>query len=311
MGFKFFEKNRMITAGAFCCCLIMVIFPEITARASREAIGLWLNAVVPSLLPFFIAAGFLKKSGLAAGLPSESYPFIMAALSGYPMGAAVAGDCYREGRLSREQLIHVLSCSMVTGPAFLIGAAGVGFLGSHKLGLLLAAGHYGGALLNGVFYGSRGTGRDRRRSGSLEQRGVLQGGERQKRYYDILTDAILDSFRSVFLILAYIVIFTIAGDLLQFSGFLRLMPTPELAALVKGVMEMTVGANSLAVCQCGALQKTALISFVISFGGLSVMGQSMSMLRGCGITLRQIFLMKLSHGILSGILTFTIGCFVV
>ena len=301
MGFKFIrEKNKVVTAGAVGCCLLMVAFPELTERASKEAISLWLNAVVPCLMPFFVAAGFLRQSGIAAKLPSRVYPLAMAVLSGYPMGARIAGDGYREGRLDRKQLENVLSYSMVTGPAFIIGSVGVGFLGSHQLGVILAVSHYAAALLNSLFYRDEGS------------KGVCQGIQtyRTDRYYDILTDAILDSFRSVGLILAYIMIFMIAGDLLQFSGVLSLLPEPEMAAMAKGFMEMTVGAGSLAMCQCGTASKAAMISFIISFGGLSVLGQSMSMLGGCDISFGRLFLMKLSHGLISGILTFSLCCFV-
>lgn len=301
MGFKFVEeKNKLVAAGAVACCLLMVAFPELTERASKEAISLWLNAVVPCLLPFFVASGFLRRSGIAAKLPARIYPLAMAVLSGYPMGARIAADAYREGWLDKTQLEKVLSYSMVTGPAFIIGAVGVGFLGSHEIGLVLAVSHYAGALANSLFYGGGGS------------KGVSQRIQtcRTDRYYDILTDAILDSFRSVGLILAYIMIFMIAGDLLQFSGVLSLLPSPQAAAMVKGCLEMTVGAGSLAMCQCGMASKAAMTSFVISFGGLSVLGQSMSMLSGCDVSFGRMFLMKLSHGLLSGILAFSLCCFV-
>lgn len=302
MGFKFMlQKNKLVTAGAIGCCILMVIFPELTERASKEAIGLWLNAVVPCLMPFFIASSFLRQTGIAMKLPPGIYPLAMAVLSGYPMGARIAGDTYREGRLDGKQLEQILSYSMVTGPAFIIGSVGVGFLGSHQMGIVLAISHYAGAMINSLFY-----------HGS-SSKGVSQGiaTRRTDRYYDILTDAILDSFRSIGLILAYIMIFMIAGDLLQFSGLLRLIPTPEMAAVVKGFMEMTVGAGSLAACQCGLAVKTTLTSFMISFGGLSVLGQSMSMLGGCDVSFGKIFIMKLSHGLISAIITFTIIAFVV
>lgn len=121
---------------------------------------------------------------------------------------------------------------------------------------------------------------------------------RRDSYYNIFTDAILDSFRSVGIILAYIIIFMIATDLVQFSGFLQLLPTPEAAALVKGLLEMTVGCSSLTMCQSGQVVKATLAAFMVTFGGFSVMGQSMSMLRNCGISFRELCRMKLSQGIL-------------
>lgn len=301
MGFKFFEKNTMVVGGALICCLIMVIFPEITATASKEAINLWLNSIVPVLFPFFIAANFLKSTGIVGKISPRIYPFAMGVLSGYPMGARIAGDYYREGSISKDRLVQILSYSMVTGPAFLIGAVGHEFLGSHRLGIILAVSHYLSAGINGMFYGGS------RESGVSVRKTFV----RKDNYYNIFTDAILDSFRSIGIILAYIIIFMIAADLLQFSGLLNLAPTPLAAALLKGFLEMTVGCSSLAVCQSSQIVKTTLAAFIVTFGGFSVLGQSMSMLRNCGISFRQILKMKLSHGVICAILTFSICSFVV
>lgn len=301
MGFNLFEKNRIVLTAALIGCAVMVTFPEVTASASKEAIHLWLNSIVPTLLPFFIVANFLKKTGLVSRISPRIYPFAMAFLSGYPMGARISGDYFREGLIDRNQLRQILGYSMVTGPAFLIGAVGIEFLGSHKLGLILAASHYASALINSAFYGSKG-GRSP----------VITGkkGVRQDSYYNIFTDAILDSFQSIAIILAYLIMFMIATDLLQFSGILGFAPNMETAAMLKGFLEMTVGCNSLMLCSSGDLVKTTLASFMVSFGGLSVLGQSMSMLRGCEIGLWQLFKIKMTQGIISGLLTFSICSFV-
>ena len=105
------------------------------------------------LVPFFVGANFLKHTGIVKRLSPRIYPFAMGALSGYPMGACMAGEYYRKGIIDRQQLQHILSYSMITGPAFLIGTVGYEFLGSHRLGMILAAGHYIGAYVNGMFFG--------------------------------------------------------------------------------------------------------------------------------------------------------------
>lgn len=301
MGFKLLEKNKIVIGGAVLCCSVMVLYPEVTATASREAIGLWLNAIVPALLPFFIAANFLKATGAAGRIPAGIYPVIMAFLSGYPMGARISGDYYRGGYITKAQLRHILSYSMITGPAFLIGAVGVEFLGSHRLGMTLAAGHYGAALVNGLIY-----------SGGAGGGGIKAPGRavRTDSYYNLLTDAILDSFRAISIILAYIIMFMIAADMLQFSGLMGLVHSAEAEALVKGMLEMTVGTSSLTMSAASDTVRATLASFIISFGGLSVLGQSMSMLRGCDIGFLTVLKIKLTHGMVSAIFTFSICCFV-
>lgn len=294
--------------AAIVFCLIMVAFPEITATAAKEAVSLWLNSVVPMLFPFFVGANFLKHTGIVKRLSPRIYPFAMGALSGYPMGACMAGEYYRKGIIDRQQLQHILSYSMITGPAFLIGTVGYEFLGSHRLGMILAAGHYIGAYVNGMFFGKAYAAARQMPPGKRGEERKQSGAESG---FGALTDAILESFRSIGIILAYIILFMIAADLLQFSGALRFAPTAEAAAVLKGMFEMTVGCSSLAACQCSQTVKTVLAAFIVTFGGLSVTGQSVSMLRNCGVKFGELFVMKLSHGILSAIITFSICSFVV
>ncbi|MEE0515940.1 MAG: hypothetical protein UC961_09840, partial [Emergencia sp.] len=308
MSFSFFDKNKIMALAAIVFCLIMVAFPEITATAAKEAVSLWLNSVVPMLFPFFVGANFLKHTGIVKRLSPRIYPFAMGALSGYPMGACMAGEYYRKGIIDRQQLQHILSYSMITGPAFLIGTVGYEFLGSHRLGLILAAGHYIGAYVHGLFFGKAYAAARQMPPGKRGEERKQSGAESG---FGALTDAILESFRSIGIILAYIILFMIAADLLQFSGALRFAPTAEAAAVLKGMFEMTVGCSSLAACQCSQTVKTVLAAFIVTFGGLSVTGQSVSMLRNCGVKFGELFVMKLSHGILSAIITFSICSFVV
>ena len=308
MSFSFFDKNKIMALAAIVFCLIMVAFPEITATAAKEAVSLWLNSVVPMLFPFFVGANFLKHTGIVKRLSPRIYPFAMGALSGYPMGACMAGEYYRKGIIDRQQLQHILSYSMITGPAFLIGTVGYEFLGSHRLGMILAAGHYIGAYVNGMFFGKAYAAARQMPPGKRGEERKQSGAESG---FGALTDAILESFRSIGIILAYIILFMIAADLLQFSGALRFAPTAEAAAVLKGMFEMTVGCSSLSACQCSQTVKTVLAAFIVTFGGLSVTGQSVSMLRNCGVKFGELFVMKLSHGILSAIITFSICSFVV
>lgn len=279
---------------------MMVIWPEVTALASREAIELWLNSIVPSLLPFFIASGFLRKTGFADRVSPAVYPFIMAVLSGYPMGAKSAADYFREGRINGGQLKQILSYSMVTGPAFLIGTVGIEFLDSYKAGIILAASHYAAAAFSSLFWRSQ--------DGFVRMMPERKNKEKDT-YYNMLTDAILDSFRAIAIVLAYIILFMIITDLIQFSGLLHIAPGPSGPSFIKGIFEMTVGLSGVAAAPTGQMTKIVLSAFLVSFGGLSVLGQSMSMLEGCEITLWTLLKMKLLHGIFGGLFAFSLCAF--
>ena len=130
----------------------MVIFPDITMTSARKGISMWMTDVLPALLPFFICANFLQNIGIMRYLKSGVFPFVMSVLSGYPMGAKIIGDLRRRGEISLSEAKRLVSFCSTSGPAFMMGAVGVGMLGSAVGGAVIAAAHYIGAAVNGILY---------------------------------------------------------------------------------------------------------------------------------------------------------------
>lgn len=302
MGFRFFEKNKINCILAAGCGLALMIFPEVAVNASKEGMRIWMNAVVPSLLPFMIIVAYVKRFEVENISASRFYPVFMAFLSGYPMGAKVAGELYQEGRIDEKGLHQILYYAMITGPAFLIGGIGVSFYGSKMAGYLLAFSHYAGALTCGLLLG-----KDSKGEMSPVSKTHFPGRYKTETPF---ADCILESFKNLGIVLGYIVIFMICADFIEFAGFLESLPDGA-GPFCKGILEMTVGCSEIAACGCSLERKLVLSSFIVSFGGLSVIGQTMSMLEDCPVTLLQILKMKGFHGIFSAIYTFTLCAFVV
>ena len=300
-----FVRKRLVAAAlvTFICCGLMVVFPTTALYSARKGISLWMTDVLPALLPFFICANFLQSIGVIRLLKSGVFPFIMSVLSGYPMGAKIIGDLKRQDEISLNEACRLMSFCSTSGPAFMVGAVGAGMLGSGTMGAIIAAAHYAGALANGVLFTAI-FGRD----GSSS---ITTGKLQQRSLQESFTESIVMSLKSLGIILAYIVLFMFVTDLLHLSGVLSLAPGQEMRALIKGILEMTVGCGAVAECSGAAdIVKCTLCAFIISWGGLSVMGQTMSMLSGTGISMRYIFISKLSHGLFSAAAAFVLATFV-
>lgn len=300
-----FGRKRLVAAAlvTFICCGLMVVFPTTALYSARKGISLWMTDVLPALLPFFICANFLQSIGVIRLLKSGVFPFIMSVLSGYPMGAKIIGDLKRQDEISLNEACRLMSFCSTSGPAFMVGAVGAGMLGSGTMGAIIAAAHYAGALANGVLFTAI-FGRD----GSSS---ITTGKLQQRSLQESFTESIVMSLKSLGIILAYIVLFMFVTDLLHLSGVLSLAPGQEMRALIKGILEMTVGCGAVAECSGAAdIVKCTLCAFIISWGGLSVMGQTMSMLSGTGISMRYIFISKLSHGLFSAAVAFVLATFV-
>lgn len=304
-------SESFIPAAACFFAVCMVLFPSITESGSKSAIIIWANSIVPILLPFFIFADFIKRTVNPERLPKKLYPFVIAFMSGYPVGAKVVGDFVKNGAMTQKEGESVLSYSLVTGPAFIIGTIG-SFLGNYRAAALVAVSHYAGAVINGLFYGRaeklgdkayshmRKAEKARRteKPVHMQEKRSLQHSSQHESSLESFTAAISAGFKSMAVILAYLIIFMIAIDLLTASGAFALIKNETAASTIKGMLEMTAGSSMLGMCNISLRLKTALTAFVISFGGLSVIGQSLSVSGGF-ISLWRLIKIKLTHGLLA------------
>lgn len=319
-----------ILAGVFSGvgCILMVVFPELALNAADRGLTLFLNSVLPSLLPFFICANFMIALGIPAVIGryfeglfrrifrapgSSAFVFVISITSGYPMGAKLIGDMGRRGEISLLEGKRMLSFCTTSGPLFMLGTVGASMLGQSSAGVVIAVSHYGAALLNGLLFRVfLGEGGDRlpvntvfteRRKGGGEQKKEIKG--------DILeefTRAILSSFQTLGIICGYIVLFTLLTDFLQFSGTLNLFDAAYQKGVAKGLLEMTVGAGSIASSgEISMVMKCALCSMLISFGGISILAQSVSMLSGFDISIWYYLKVKIFHGFIAFCLALLIG----
>ena len=306
-------ENKLIMAAALCFAAAMVVFPAVTESGSKTAIVIWANSIVPILLPFFIFADFIKRVGNPERLPLKVYPFVIAFMSGYPMGAKIVGDLTAGGCFTKEEGRHVLSYSLVTGPAFIIGTVGA-FMGNTGAALAVAASHYMGAILNGFIY--RCPAQPRCTPGGRSRKvGADVGADtglltQQNTYMESFTASIIAGFKAMAVILAYLILFMIGLELLESAGVFGLLPGEPWSAFAKGLIEMTVGSNMIGICDISINLKTALTAFIVSFGGFSVIGQSVSMASGSGLGLGTIFKIKLTHGLTAGILAAVFSVFI-
>ena len=282
-------KNRVIVMASCLFILMMVLFPSVTEIGTKTAIILWANSIVPVLLPFFIFSEFIKRTGDLHKLSPKVYPFIIAFLSGYPMGAKVVGDFVRTKVVTIEQGKYILSYSLVTGPAFIIFTIG-SFLGNTKAAVLVAISHYLGAFLNNRLYKTE----DKYLKLHTTSKADLD-------YMENFSYAIASGFRAMATILAYLMFFTIGINILEHLNLFSIISNELVSSAIKGLFEMTLGINLVGLCDVSMELKVIIASVLVSFGGLSVIGQSMSMTRNTGIGFRDIFEIKFTHALTSGI----------
>lgn len=302
------NKYRYIlaVAAASFACVFMVFFPSVSLFSAKKGIALWANNILPAMLPFFICANFMNYIGITRYLKPSYFAFAMSALSGYPMGAKVIGDMGRRGYISTKECSRLITFCSTSGPAFIVGAVGASMIGNNLAGGIIAFSHFVGALLNGLLFSiilsfgaasNKKNTKARTYSESQLKSQQFSGHQTENNYLDIFTEAIASSFKSLGIILAYIVMFMMITDIMEYLGFFNLIQAFYLKGMVKGLLEMTLGCASITSTMMVPLfYKIVGCSFLISFGGFSVIGQSMSMLAGTKISIWYLLLVKICHG---------------
>ena len=144
-----------------------------------------------------------------------------------------------------------------------------------------------------------------------------------KNLSEILPNSMSSSITSCLIVGGYIAIFFMIIDLannlnllMPLNSVLSFILSPfgvdlnTASALTNGIIEISKGCNSLAGLNLPTKLLGTLASFVISFGGFSVFFQSITFLSKCKVNMGFYLLQKLTHGLLSAIITFAICSFV-
>ncbi|MCM1304558.1 MAG: hypothetical protein NC305_03545 [Lachnospiraceae bacterium] len=115
----------------FTACILT--HSELSLSYASLGLRLWLDKMIPSLLPFMILSGIVIRLGLTENIASFAYPLIrplyrvrknvcycmmLGFLCGFPMGARVVADLYSRGRLTREEGEYLLCFCNNIGPVY-------------------------------------------------------------------------------------------------------------------------------------------------------------------------------------------------
>ena len=297
-----FIKQKSYIAAAvlvLSVCILMIVFADIAVLSAKKGISLWLSSILPAMLPFFICVSFLTGIGIIELLPVNLFPFAMSILSGYPMGAKVVGDMCRSQMISRTETRRLMSFCSTSGPVFMVGAVGVGMLGSQDAGFVIAIAHYAGAVVNGVLYSAASHG--------TQIRKLPERKRKECDMMEVLTSSIFAGFRSMAVILAYIIFFMFIMDIIATTGVFDMIHSDLFRCLSQGFVEMTVGCSSVSAAGMTLQEGAVWAAVIISWGGLSILGQSMSMLSGCRISFAYLMMTKFTHSIFAGIIALFLG----
>lgn len=306
--------------------IYFIINPRLSMEASLAGAKLFFNSVLPTMFPFMVICNMIinldgiklysKILGPILCRPlGLSYPcsfaLVASFLCGYPLGAKYSTDLYKKGIIRHDEFLRLLNIASNIGPLFLLGAVGTSMLGNSTLGYLLLIPSYLSVFIMGIITKNK----KREKKLSLPGKDITES----KSHYNIgevIKKSIEDASLNILVLCGYVIMFSVVismvktlfvstGTLTSLSSLLNI-PEDIFNGLFLGGIEVTNGCNIIASSNLSILSKLSLISFLSSFGGLSIIAQTSSFFYKEKVSITKYFLYKVLQGIISFVLMFFI-----
>ena len=115
-------KRFFCTMISILLLLFLMLYPEEALLCAQKGMQLWLNILIPTLLPFMILTGILIRTDLISQIllplepflskifgisPAGACALLFGLLCGYPMGAKVTSDLYTAQKISHPEASRI------------------------------------------------------------------------------------------------------------------------------------------------------------------------------------------------------------
>ncbi len=310
-------KNIMIKAGIVLYLILMLMFPRASFDGASAGLLLWFHHILPNLLPFIIISNLMVRLNITTqisrifhpllgrlfGISVDGcYPIVFGFLSGIPMGAKSTADMVLEGKINRSEGQFLLGMCNNASPMFILGYIAITQLKLPHIKYALFVIIYASAILAALIYRAflyriRGKGAVLR----IASLPVMPNNPSANTRFSfaILDSSIMNGFEVITKVGGYIILFSILAQIISSmgSGYL------PVKAVLMGILEITTGISQICKSSLDNNIKIVLVAVITSFGGLSGLAQTKSMLANSGLSVHSYIIVKLLCALITLILT--------
>ncbi|MCG3090209.1 hypothetical protein [Sporosarcina cyprini] len=270
--------------------ILLFIFQPGTAHDGAEAGAyLFVNALLPYLLPYIILTQWLLKTPSAGKRPKswKSYlkAYVLGSFGGFPVGAVTVTEMYKNRELSKKESSLLLAACHAPGPMFIIGFVGTELFGNVQSGWkLLAAIHIANLIffLLTLFLLRAEEGQEER---------VIQTKTKSS---GPLLDAIKDSSSVIILVATTVIFFSSLGNVITTTASSAFTVDIGIAkTIVLSLFEMTSGVQSATDHFYSMSFYPFIIAAIISVNGLSIHMQVYVIAKAANLSLKPYLLSRL------------------
>lgn len=305
--------------------LIFVGFEILTESESilnsvSFSLNIFKNNIFPSLFPFFVLSNILIKCGLPEfmgnlfkGIMNKMFKikgvtafiFFMSIISGNPANAKYTRELYLENKINKYEATKILCFTCFSNPLFILGTVSLLFLNNKEVGMLILLCHYLGNLFIGI--GMRNYHPSKKENDKTSLKKAINEMHEKRisnknSFGEIITNSLTSSINTLLLILGVItlclVITTIIDNNLNLNSVTQ--------SVLNGFVEMTQGLKYISLEAIPLKLKSILTVMILSFGGLSVHMQIMSILSDTDIKYLPFLCARICHAIISSFLIYVL-----
>lgn len=327
---KFYTINLKRNFLSILLCLFIIcllIFSKGNISAAKSGLSLWVNSVVPSLFPFFIAIELLNHTNVANILGKffskimrpffnvpgvGAYIFIMGLISGYPTGAKIVTRFREKGLLTKAESERLLTFTNNSGALFILGTVGITLFGNTTIGVLLLITHILSCISVGFVFRFWKFNDNEKINYNKINSNTKNGSS------SILSSSITNAINTILMIGGFIVLFSIIISILNSSKLMIFLSTliepianifnidnKFCIPIVSGILELTNGVSLVSSISNKLLSTNIIISaFLLGFGGISIVLQIYAIIADSDISIFPYIIGKFLQGVFAAIYTF-------
>ena len=318
--------------------LLLVVFSRTNLSSAKDGLLLWATAVVPSLLPFFIATELLSYTNIISfigkllnkfmrpifNVPGEgAFAFIIGMISGYPVGAKIVTKLRQDGICTKSEGERMLSFTNNSGPLFIIGTVGVTLFGNSTIGFLLLITHILACITVGILLGiiDRFNKKEQENINNIKVSNTVTNNKLSCSFSnlgEILGKSINNAISTVLMIGGFIVLFSVILSILQnshiidiFCNFVSMIfkylniDTSLANGFVTGIVELTNGVKLTCTLNTKLISPNIILcAFLLGFGGFSILLQVLSITSKSDLSIKPYIIGKLMQGLFAAFYTY-------
>ena len=291
-------------------CVEVLLNNKIVLTSVKHSFNIWQNNIFPSLFPFFIIGNILislKLPDIIGELLKNityklfkinkygAFIIILSLLSGFPSSAKYIKEIYLNKDINEEEATKLLTFTHFSNPLFVLGTISI-FINNSKITVPILISHYIGNLFIGLIF--RNYYISKQDDTKINIKNNIKKFKNNEEFGKIISQSISSGINTLLLILGTVTVFLILTSLINNIFSL----TPLTKTIINGSFEMTQGLSLLSILNVSTNIKGLIAVTILSFGGLSVHMQTLTIISDTKIKYFPFFISRIMHAIISALI---------